>query len=180
MKLQYQGSSSSLYASRTWRHKSDVLTNSGGRALIKPLWCKDRSEYTQSTQTFKHTGWISATGAGPRVCIRHPDWALMISESWKASGSLTQRRYCASGSGGRWRKSFVIDCGRAASNFPPHVQSQTHQAAEQRQGFINGLQRDVRRLLVWLVIKHIGQLVECMAGFSLPSFWAPTIIYYQN
>lgn len=145
MKLQYQGSSSSLYASRTWRHKSDVLTNSGGRALIKPLWCKDRSEYTQSTQTFKHTGWISATGAGPRVCIRHPDWALMISASWKASGSLTQRRYCASGSGGRWRKSFVIDCGRAASNFPPHVQSQTHQAAEQRRGLSRGLSMVYRR-----------------------------------
>lgn len=149
MKLQYQGSSSSLYASRTWRHKSDVLTNSGGRALIKPLWCKDRSEYTQSTQTFKHTGWISATGAGPRVCIRHPDWALMISESWKGewefdSASLLCQRLR--------RKMKKILCDwlwkgglKLPSTCTKSNTSGSRAAEGAEQGFINGLQRDVRR-----------------------------------
>lgn len=56
--------------------------------------------------------WISAKTARPRVCTRSPDWILMISVSWKVSGSLSQHHYWASSCRGRRRKSSVSDCGR--------------------------------------------------------------------
>lgn len=143
MKLQYQGSSSSLYASPTCRHKSDILTNSGGRTLIKPLWCKDRSEYTlwnsinaniqihgldishrRRAAGLHQTSWLSTDDIGEL----EGEWEV---ESASLLCQRLQRKI---------KKILcVIDCGRGASNFPPHVQSQTHQAAEQRRGLSRGL-----------------------------------------
>lgn len=152
MKLQYQDKSSSLYVSFcgswTWRHMPIILTNSGRQMLIKPLCWKDRTEYTvwnlinANIQT--QSTWISAKIAGPRVCTRSPDWMLMISESWKVSGSLTQHHYCASSCRGRRRITSVSECGLGPQHSLHMNQVKYIRQAGRREssgGSINGLQR---------------------------------------
>lgn len=156
MKLQYQGMSSSLYVSFcgswTWRHMPNILTNNGCKMLLKSLCCKDRTEYTVwnliNTNIQIQSMWMSAKIARPRVCTRSPDWILVISESWKVSGSLSQHHYCASSCRGRRRKSSVSDCGRGPQHSlhmyqVKHIRQAGRRAAEEAAagGSINGLQR---------------------------------------
>lgn len=94
----------------------------------------------------RHSAWILAKTAWPRVCSRQPDWTLMISESWKLSGSLSQCHYYASGCRGG-RKSSVNDVEEGLSFSSTCTKSNTSGRQESRGGgcsrggYINGLQR---------------------------------------
>lgn len=137
MRLQHQDLSSSLYGfkcdeisipkififvvalKQRWMYESVPLSQR--QNCLKPNQCKySKAQYVD----------ISQKTDSLYSCSRQPDWALMISASWKVSGSLSQHHYCASGCRGRRRKSSVNDVEEGGLLHSPH----THQVKHIREG----------------------------------------------